>query len=293
MATRFDDWEGDFLAHHGIKGQKWGVRRFQNPDGTLTKAGRLYYGFSDGATRKMSRQYNRGIRKLNKLAAKADIKTQKEAAEKYDRRAKTALKVAGVGAAIAGASAGAEIGGRDLRYQLLSRALKNSRNEEWKKRDLNSKEYRDNWLFWDDQRRKLDGTETGDWNHIYDMKQQFASDRHRRNEENIINAGRAERANINEKAKMANSIRQGVFAAGTAVAAAGGGVAAYNKIKAHLAKKRTTDEGHAKAVAKGQAQLEKMFSQFKDTPYAELLKKQAEKNGMIARKHANGQRRRG
>lgn len=40
MATRFDDWEGDFLAHHGIKGQKWGVRRFQNPDGTLTELGR-------------------------------------------------------------------------------------------------------------------------------------------------------------------------------------------------------------------------------------------------------------
>lgn len=31
---------GFFLAHHGIKGQKWGVRRFQNPDGTLTELGR-------------------------------------------------------------------------------------------------------------------------------------------------------------------------------------------------------------------------------------------------------------
>lgn len=40
MVTRFDDWEGEFLAHHGIKGQKWGIRRFQNPDGTLTEAGR-------------------------------------------------------------------------------------------------------------------------------------------------------------------------------------------------------------------------------------------------------------
>jgi len=28
------------LYHHGIKGQKWGVRRFQNPDGTLTAAGK-------------------------------------------------------------------------------------------------------------------------------------------------------------------------------------------------------------------------------------------------------------
>lgn len=28
------------LYHHGIKGQRWGIRRFQNPDGSLTSAGR-------------------------------------------------------------------------------------------------------------------------------------------------------------------------------------------------------------------------------------------------------------
>ena len=32
------------LRHHGIKGQKWGVRRFQNSDGSLTAAGRKRYG---------------------------------------------------------------------------------------------------------------------------------------------------------------------------------------------------------------------------------------------------------
>lgn len=33
----------DVLKHHGILGQKWGVRRFQNEDGSLTKAGKERY----------------------------------------------------------------------------------------------------------------------------------------------------------------------------------------------------------------------------------------------------------
>ena len=32
------------LYHHGIKGQKWGVRRYQNEDGTLTPEGKKRYG---------------------------------------------------------------------------------------------------------------------------------------------------------------------------------------------------------------------------------------------------------
>ena len=34
----------DELYHHGIKGQKWGVRRYQNPDGSLTTEGKKKYG---------------------------------------------------------------------------------------------------------------------------------------------------------------------------------------------------------------------------------------------------------
>lgn len=33
----------DYLIHHGIKGQKWGIRRFENADGTLTAAGKKRY----------------------------------------------------------------------------------------------------------------------------------------------------------------------------------------------------------------------------------------------------------
>ena len=44
------------LQHWGIKGMKWGVRRYQNADGSLTAAGRKRYsdydGGKDSATRK-------------------------------------------------------------------------------------------------------------------------------------------------------------------------------------------------------------------------------------------------
>lgn len=42
MSTQYVELS-DYLEHHGILGQKWGVRRYQNKDGTLTAAGKKRY----------------------------------------------------------------------------------------------------------------------------------------------------------------------------------------------------------------------------------------------------------
>lgn len=59
----------DYLMHFGIPGQKWGERRFQNEDGTLTPAGKVRYG-SD------TRGITRGLNKFTKRYEKAYAKRQ-------------------------------------------------------------------------------------------------------------------------------------------------------------------------------------------------------------------------
>lgn len=43
-----NDFGSGYLMHHGILGQKWGIRRYQNEDGSLTEAGKKRYGVGPG-----------------------------------------------------------------------------------------------------------------------------------------------------------------------------------------------------------------------------------------------------
>lgn len=55
------------LYHYGIKGQKWGVRRFQNSDMTWTEAGKIRYGRKKNGSRKVQESISDGVRKSGAL----------------------------------------------------------------------------------------------------------------------------------------------------------------------------------------------------------------------------------
>lgn len=86
----------DYLAHHGILGQKWGVRRYQNADGTLTPEGRKRYaddvkkGYSDVDNDRSSRESRKARARVAKQGKKlvsrnAELRAKKKALDEADQ----------------------------------------------------------------------------------------------------------------------------------------------------------------------------------------------------------------
>lgn len=87
----------DSLEHHGVLGQKWGVRRFQNADGSLTDAGKKriynggasYGGFESLRSRNRrsieGAKYSKDIEKNQKKLDKATAKGDQKKIEKYSK----------------------------------------------------------------------------------------------------------------------------------------------------------------------------------------------------------------
>ena len=62
----------EFLYHHGIPGQKWGVRRFQNEDGSLTASGKIRYAINGPADKAKRYAYDKNSIKTVKTSAKSN-----------------------------------------------------------------------------------------------------------------------------------------------------------------------------------------------------------------------------
>lgn len=77
------------IYHHGVPGQKWGIRRYQNKDGSLTAAGRKRADKLKDKYSKMREEYTSltGKRLIKKVTPKTVVKTvEKQVKEKPSKK---------------------------------------------------------------------------------------------------------------------------------------------------------------------------------------------------------------
>lgn len=260
IITRAED---SFLEHHGIKGQKWGVRRFENSDGTLTEEGKKRYGVSNGGlgNSRFAKKYEKSVKKLQKLREQTDQLGQAKKALEYDKKAKTARRIGEAAAAIAIPAFGIGQATEKNNQKYLRDQFTIGANQAYDDA-TNLRILRD---YGGSHGR---GT-TGALNRAIDT--QMMNMRAHQTAFDLLPSAKSS-AIINP---IANAVAVGAgLAAVTAF-----GKSAYDRVKSNVARKYASDAGHAKAVERYKQHTEKMIAMFSNTPYEALTKQQINEKG--------------
>ena len=241
----------EYLAHYGIKGMKWGVRK----------------AVESHNERKLDREYRKAVRKLQKLNLQADKRIQSSASKNHMKKAIAAGAIGLVGL-------GGVMRSNAISNQAAQLAYENSAINK-KRRKVNvvssGKGIKTNGsalLFGPVNESIADAYKiVGAQGHGF--KHPAFNPAH-----NMYSELYAKELSKNTTGAALKKIRN--ISAGVAVG--GLGTAAYQTGKAIAAKRRATDKGHAKAVAKRDAWKREMTSAFKGTKYGSKIKNQNRKN---------------
>lgn len=79
------------LMHHGVKGMKWGIRRYQKKDGSLTALGR-YKQYKTNKQRKKNLEKAREAKAAKKKAATQPVQKKKSVKEMSDAELQSAIR---------------------------------------------------------------------------------------------------------------------------------------------------------------------------------------------------------
>lgn len=142
--------KSDYLAHYGILGMKWGIRRYQNADGSLTGAGRRRYGIGDArkavsewiSTKKKERTRAKALKKASKTRkANAKEKAKREKEQKKLDKIKRETDVLNAKTALLRAKIAEKDARRARRQQLLPKFLRDDKGQNQNQQNQKSENF--------------------------------------------------------------------------------------------------------------------------------------------------------